>query len=211
MKTIPTPPTLFLIPILILMVAFSSCTDKEVLPDAPSVQALENGVDDVSNPYEGPCAGSVLYPISYSVISAADYPGFGLAIQIHPTVPIFSDPGCICIRQQYCISLTFPQRSVEKVAIAYVPGEPTEIDVLQVNDKGGYLGQCDWSYTAPEPVQPLQVSPNGTHTICINSGDVVLFRFPRGIPPYSDLEGAVIRATGLCIIDNIPDPYGPCN
>ncbi|MEM1000003.1 MAG: hypothetical protein AAGN35_23315 [Bacteroidota bacterium] len=193
-----------LMSILLLFSLLTACEPDEVLPELSGLQALQASYTEMKP--TDPCTGSLRYQVGYSIVPTALLSGYNFAVQIQPTSPPLGNSSCTCLHQQYCVTVQFPQSSISLTAIS----DPSNaiIYALEPYEEGGYVGHNSVQFRSPLPHYGFQLGGVVEHTVCVTSGSTVYFRFPYGLPPGFDPQTAVVRATGLCIVDNLPDPHG---
>ena len=112
---------------------------------------------------------------------------------------------CNCRIQRYCVTLDFPPLAVERAAKVPIEAPYEDYLTLEPDGMGSYVGfeHPLWPIGGQESSTPPLELP---HQICFEAGDQVMFRLnPIFLAGY-DLSRAVIRAGGLCIVGDLPNP-----
>lgn len=187
----------------LLFLTMVGCTQPEEISEMwenhPPPQAYVPA-DDEPNP----CTGYLSIPAVYTILEAADYPGYDLAVAVSFSSPPEPPQGCMCSKTTFCITLSFPQEMVTRAGRSQLSDPEHRVSSIAKNGVGGYIRHEDPRVNYPG------TSTGGSivrHSLCSSNGPyVILFNFPHGLPSGYDISNVVQSASGICIIDNIPDP-----
>lgn len=209
----------FLLLLFCSLIFWSSCHRESDLDSRALLTPVPQAIPgDDHLPYEEPCTGTFPFSAGYTVLNPNLYPGFDLAIRVVPgTIPPLGND-CECRTIMYCLNLSFNKADLSEAAI-FIPSSPEYgILPLQDDDIDGYFDPCTHAPLNENPsaiptsnTQILsQTSTSITLSICISNpkSSILLFNFNNGFPPGISSLNSVNSVTGICIVDNIPDPHG---
>lgn len=210
-------PLTFLVFFAAAFLFFTGCQQESVLNQDESTQPSLQGIGIIGQEPDNPCTGMEFLPTTYTILSAGpgtNYPDYDLAVQVHASNSTLSmGEDCECAYRQLCVVLNFPQSQVEEAAITQKSDPYSQRIILRSDNNGSYLGYNDLVPLVPpgssQTTPGTYVSGPPEHSLCITQGNVVLFSFPAGFPPGYDAFNSVNYVTGICIIDNLPDPNDP--
>lgn len=158
---------------------------------------------------EGDCSGEVPFTPNFSVVSADDYPGFDLALQVSGNSPALP-PGCTCGTTTYTFDLDMNYIFVQEVGIASSGDNQMNVDLIY-EDQDGFALEFrapDGYNTNPEPIGNQE---DNLFTVCFEAtdGDIILFDFYGGTPGGPESTSVIDNVGGICIVDNIGKSENP--
>lgn len=195
-----------------LCLSFSACNRDGVLSEMnsndtnPEIALEAEGATGDDNP----CEGSYSIAASVEVLDAATHPeyaAYDLAVMVELAPPPPPTFGC-ATNCEACAYVNFPAGFAISASITFPNNSPAStwpvyqlVPITPTNGIGSYVGytSTDGAAAAPDPLDSY------THYLCTSTAPfILLFDLPDGYNPAD----AIITGSGICIIDNLPDPKG---
>lgn len=201
MNPIFSLPSLSALSLSLLLVFCSSCAKEDLLDDSqqsrPELQAAEGSGEEDSDP----CDGLISYELGYTILPAAGFPGYDLAVFASSALPETLGEDCECVERKFCITFDFPIVAVDDAAFTKQVQSQSPIVLVQKDGLGGYVNHNDPRGRAPGSTE---------HVICGTQEEDLIFLFDLdyAFPPGFDIMDAITDVEGICIVDNVADPNG---